>query len=292
MRLRVSLSPVLSWFFSFSRFSFATTAPSFTSTSTSTSPAACISQPLTPIHLPIRNVSLADKSVRRGIPLSVGTPPQPLAFAPNASVSISHGILSRIQLTVRRDLNNSFLQDIVTPTCGVNDTKLSCFTLLGGLFDTGSSNTWSSTNFSSLNTAMENYWERADDLWGTDTIFMNTTLALAKSPLGLYRDSTTAMNTIGLGTNSTLLSSLVSQGAISSRSFGFTQGWKGVQAEQQMDGGLTLGGYDAARVTGKNITLPVGLHDKCHSGLVISITDIKMNFKNGTDVSLFGEQQG
>lgn len=42
--------------------------------------ADCPSQPLPPIEIPIRNVSLTNSLVRRGVALSVGTAAQPLAF--------------------------------------------------------------------------------------------------------------------------------------------------------------------------------------------------------------------
>lgn len=198
---------------------------------------------------------------------------------------------------VCRDVNNSYLQDTITPHCDNNDTKLLCSTLFGGLFDPGSSTTWSFQSYSSLSTAIEGNAFQDDQLWGTDTLVVNATFALPETALGIFRSKGYAykpMNNIGLGTNSTLLSSLVSQGAIGSRSYGYTQGWTGVPEEQQMDGGLILGGYDAARVTGKNITLPL-IQDKqyhCGSGLVIQITDIKMNLKNGTDASILGKSQG
>ncbi len=191
-----------------------------------------------------------------------------------------------------RDLNNTYLQDIVTPSCNVNDTKLQCSSQFGGLFDDGSSTTWSPANFSALGTAIEDNSGQIDDLWGSDTMVINTTLSLPKFPLGIFRGKQGPMNTVGLGTNSTLLSSLVSIGAIVSKSFGLFQGWTGVQSQYQMDGGLTLGGYDAAKIIGNNITLPLTLQYNCYSGLVVSVTDIKMNLKNGTNSSIFGESQG
>lgn len=100
------------------------------------------------------------------------------------------------------------------------------------------------------------------------------------------------MNTVGVKTNSTLLSYLVSIGAIVSKSFGLFQRWTGVQSQYQMNGGLTLGGYDAAKITGNNITLPLTLQYYCYSGLVTSITDIRMNLTNGTNSSICGPSQG
>lgn len=54
------------------------------------------------------------------------------------------------------------------------------------------------------------------------------------------------MNSMGVGTNPTLLSALVSAKAIASRTWEYSQGWTGAAAEHQVDGSLVLGGYDAA----------------------------------------------
>lgn len=160
------------------------------------------------------------------------------------------------------------------------------------MFDDGSSTTWSSANFSTLGTAAEGNSGQIDDLWGTDTMVINTTLSLPKFPIGIFRGNQDPMNTLGLGTNSTILSSLIAIGAIASRTFGLTQGWTGEQSQYQTDGGLTLGGYDGAKITGDNVTLPMRQQYNCNSGLIVSVTDIHMNLKNGSNTSIFGQSQG
>lgn len=50
----------------------------------SSSPATiCQSPPSLPIALPVSNVTLADNVISRGVPISIGSPPQLLAFKPN-----------------------------------------------------------------------------------------------------------------------------------------------------------------------------------------------------------------
>jgi len=101
------------------------------------------------------------------------------------------------------------------------------------------------------------------------------------------------MNSLGLGRNSTLLNALVSSGALSSRSWGFWQGWTGVESKNQIDVSLIFGGYDAEKVTGPNITLPTrnpAIPDA--NCFVVTITDIRMNLKNGSPPSLFGNDKG
>lgn len=217
--------------------------------------------------------------------------PLPSHF-PGLSLDHIQSCPASLLIVVYRDLNNTYLQDVATPSCNVNDTRLQCSNQFGGLFDEGSSTTWSSKNYFALDAATECCAGQIDDLWGSDTILLNTTLSFPHFPLGLIRGRQDPMNTLGLGLNSTLLSALLSAGAIASNTFGIFQGWTGEQSNHQSDGGLTIGGYDAAKMTGKNITLPLVPQDDCAGGLVVSVTDIKMNLKNGSNPSILGESQG
>ena len=135
--------------------------------------------------------------------------------------------------------------------------------------------------------------DQEHDKWGTDTLFVNTTLSIPDFPVGFFENSQAdSQNALGLGRNSTLLNALVSTGAIFSRTFSIFLGWTGAQTQYQTDGSLILGGYDSAKITGNNITLPFTVEDVCNSGLLISITDINMNLKNGSNVSIIGQSRG
>lgn len=85
-----------------------------------------------------------------------------------------------------------------------------------------------------------------------------------------------------------MLTFLKTTGAIGSKSWGFWQGWTGAEASQQLDGSLIIGGYDEAKLTGPNVTLPIQYDDSCPGGLLITVTDITMNLKNGSDLSILG----
>ncbi|MCJ1272510.1 hypothetical protein MMC21_000296 [Puttea exsequens] len=114
---------------------------------------------------------------------------------------------------------------------------------------------------------------------------LNSSLSIPKFPLGISRDEGEPMNTLGFGHNSTLLNILALNGSIASRTWSFWQGWTGAQTQYQMDGSLVLGGYDSAKVTGQNITVPLNMSDlNCN---LVNVTDIKMNLKNGSSPSLF-----
>ncbi|KAK3178707.1 hypothetical protein OEA41_000844 [Lepraria neglecta] len=173
-----------------------------------------------------------------------------------------------------------------------------CSNQYGGLFDEGSSTSWNATTYSALNTAVEAVSDQGSDLWGTDIIKINTTFSLPNFPIGIFRsdapNSAGAGNidTLGLGRNSTLLNVLSSVGVIASRTYGYFQGWTGAYAKYQTDGSLVLGGYDAAKVTGSNVTLPFAPSAACNNGYVITVTDIKMNLKNGSNPSIIGQSAG
>lgn len=170
---------------------------------------------------------------------------------------------------------------------------LYCSNQYGGLFDEGTSTTWSPGNLTAIGTAGEYGSDQDNDTGGSDILLINTTLSIPDFPLGIFRGSTTDQeNTLGLGRNSTLLSALVSAGAIFSRTFSLFQGWTGAQTQYQTDGSLVLGGYDSAKITGNNITLPFTVDDSCIGGLIISVTDINMNLRNGSNISIIGQSQG
>ena len=100
------------------------------------------------------------------------------------------------------------------------------------------------------------------------------------------------MANLGLGRNSTLLNTLSSVGIIASRMYGYFQGWTGAYAEYQTDGNLVLGGYDAAKVSGNNITLLFAPSADCKCGYFITVTDLKMNLRNGSNISIIGQSAG
>ena len=50
---------------------------------------------------------------------------------------------------------------------------------------------------------------------------------------------------------------------IASRTYRYFKGWTGAYAEYQTDGSTVLGGYDAAKVTGSDITLQFASSDDC-----------------------------
>lgn len=94
---------------------------------------------------------------------------------------------------------------------------------------------------------------------------------------------------LGLGPNSTILNTLKSTGQIASRSWSMFWGRTGATSATQLDGSFVFGGYDRAKVTGVNHTSALTTaKSACSTNLLVTITDMILNFPNGTDTSLFG----
>jgi len=132
------------------------------------------------------------------------------------------------------------------------------------------------------------------DLWGRDTVRVNSTLPLHGFPFGISRGQGEAMNTLGIGRNSSLLNALFSSGAIASKTWSYWHGWAGAENQFQKDESLIIGGYDAAKIIGNNITLPFANDEpeNCPGGHVVAVKDIKMDFTNGSSQSIFGSSRG
>ena len=178
--------------------------------------------------------------------------------------------------------------------CTESGTPLACSVQVGGILDKEISSSWrQSFSSNSLQNAYEFLPDHDNDLPGTETIRINSSLALSDFPVGImkipYRDVIrTPSNFFGLARNSTLLNRLSSAGLIASRTWGYYQGWTGAETQHQLDGSLVLGGYDEAKTTGKNTTLSFSDNKDCVSGLLVTVSDIKMNLQNVTDLSIFG----
>ena len=92
---------------------------------------------------------------------------------------------------------------------------------------------------------------------------------------------------LGLGPNSTILNALLTTGKIASRSYSWWWGLTGATEFARMDGQMVLGGYDAAKIRGKNYTQTLSEPTQaCHSGMIVTISDIGLGFPNGTIASI------
>jgi hypothetical protein len=128
-------------------------------------------------------------------------------------------------------------------------------------------------------------------LWIKDSFEVDDNAIMNAFPLGIVRKDLVApyedQAMIGLGRNSTFLNSLKSAGSIASRSWSFFWGLNGQTPGTQSDGTFVIGGYDAAKISGNNFTKAISNYKQCPSGMVVSLTDIRIAFPNGTSFTLF-----
>jgi hypothetical protein len=184
-----------------------------------------------------------------------------------------------------------------TPLCINSTTKAQCTTIRGGTYDSSLSTSASgdldvyggggdpSDTFRALGTHV---WYSD---WTTDTLKVGNT-TLKDFPIGMpgfdVGGILDTQSNIGLGRNSTLLNALRETGQISSRTYSFWWGLNSASTSNSMDGQLVLGGYDAAKVTGPNITqklLPSAVG--CGSGMYLTVTNMILGFPNGTKADMF-----
>ena len=168
-----------------------------------------------------------------------------------------------------------------------------CVGIKGGYFDAGASSSWTEApSLGSLSTAQENNPALENDVFGRDTVTVRRSLKLDNYPIGITRVDGEELNVLGLGINSTLLTALATAGVLTSRTWGYFHGWTGTDATTQLDGNLVLGGYDEAKISGTNLTLPLSHEPNCLSGLLITVSNVVLNLKNGSEASIMGGSKG
>jgi hypothetical protein len=92
---------------------------------------------------------------------------------------------------------------------------------------------------------------------------------------------------IGLGLNSTVLNNLKETGRIASRVYSYWWGIDSTLSNVAMDGQLVLGGYDAAKVTGPNVTANIiPWTVSCPSGMYVTVQNMVLDFPNGTNADM------
>lgn len=181
--------------------------------------------------------------------------------------------------------------DDTSGSCSHLDGSLQCDAFRGGRFAKADSTSWhDAVNFADLHTIGGPDIERNCTTYGNDTLQINSSFSVTEFPFGLVE--TTFMNQLGLGLGSILLHSLVSAGSITSHVWGYFHGLTGAEMTDQLDGSLLLGGYDEAKTTGNNLTLPFNYNYHCPHGLVVNVSGITMNLSNGSNISIMGLSNG
>ncbi|KAE8350059.1 hypothetical protein BDV28DRAFT_151305 [Aspergillus coremiiformis] len=228
----------------------------------------------TVVTLPYRNVTVLDASVRRGFPIQLGTPPQPVAM-------VAAGYA-----------NNTFLWDD-THGCDVRvQYDPSCIVGRGGIFWLNGSSTWSDVakpNVTALDITMQGFAFTGTPPRGADIVYLNESYPLYDFPIATTKGGIT-VNSLGLGRDSTFLQTLVKKGAIISKTWSLFYGLTGEDADTQMDGTAVFGGYDRAKTQGQNQTFRLNYGVNCRTGMVATVTSIDVGFINGTEQNAFASQ--
>ena len=195
-----------------------------------------------------------------------------------------------------RRTNNTYVYN-QTATCPGSSTTAKCIAEHGGGFEEGSSSSWSILNSF---VSPESLVSGLDSLFGTDTLSFGGPQNLTAYSLGIIRVSTDNTpvpfdNVLGLGSNSTFLSTLSTLGLIASKTISIFSGLAGTNGN--MDGRLVIGGYDSATFSGTNLSNPIQpqnsdpvsvFTESCGTGLIVSVQDISMNLPNGSTPSILG----
>ncbi|KAH8145270.1 uncharacterized protein LAJ45_10707 [Morchella importuna] len=152
-----------------------------------------------------------------------------------------------------------------------------CETQLGGQFSTSNSSTWRpTTNVTIGNAGALDWWngsqveytlgyERGQFDYLPETSFSNLGLEIAVLNNRSQDDWIPLQNTLGLGSNSTFLNSLMRNGVIESRSFGLH--------EMNVD----LGSFDESRIVGQRYSSPILQNTGYLGGLQVTVTDMSIN---------------
>lgn len=132
----------------------------------------------------------------------------------------------------------------------------------------------------------------SQSLDGDDTIAVGST-SMSNFPIGIPRlgweAGYTILHALGMGSNSAFLNGLMQAGTIASRVWSIF--WGRMWVEDWLDGSMVLGAYDSALVTGKNYTQALDYSNEtgCWTGMLVTISDIELNYPDGTEVSTIPE---
>jgi hypothetical protein len=169
-------------------------------------------------------------------------------------------------------------------------TETGCITFRGGEYSMITSDTRKVPSADSYPVDKDGY---PNMNFVSDNVRLNDNHTLTNFPMGIAlsdwgEQAYHNMMAIGMGTNSTMLSSLKDTGKIAARVWGMFWGRDGATRETQLNGSMVFGGYDKAKVVGEPYTqFLVSDRSVCSTGMLVTITDLVLNFPNGTNASLF-----
>ncbi|KAI2636002.1 aspartic peptidase domain-containing protein [Xylaria nigripes] len=225
-----------------------------------------------PIAVPIHNVTLSNGNTARGAELAIGHPPQSLAFLP------------------QWPLNNTLVYGTNGYCTNTNMSESACITWRGGQYALLSSDTRRQPlNPNPIDTA-----PYPETTTYTDVLKVNDNVTIKDFAIGVplsdwLQQGYHPRMAIGLGSNSTFLSSLQAGKQIASRVWSMFYGLVGANPNAQLDGTLVFGGYDRAKVSGRGYKQKLQSDPSCSSQMLVKIEDVILHFPNGTDASIVGQ---
>ncbi|KAF2450959.1 acid protease [Karstenula rhodostoma CBS 690.94] len=220
-----------------------------------------------PVVAPIQNVSLPNGAFVRGISMTVGSNDQ------------------NISLFASGDYNETYIYG-TNGLCPDVYSSAACVTLHGGAYDISESSTDKAIG-------SRKYSDGFGADWTEDTLSFGSNTSLSSFGFGVprkdFNQAFASQSQLGLGSNSSFLRALVTAGDIGTKAYSIFWGLVGGPAEKQTRGSLILGGLDKSLIADQNDNFTASLFrsSSCGSGMVVTISDILLNWPNGTDTSIF-----
>ncbi|EXJ87613.1 hypothetical protein A1O3_04574 [Capronia epimyces CBS 606.96] len=213
-----------------------------------------------PMILPWSNVTVTtdQKAITRGIPVSMGTPPQIVSLRPSTSDDVLY-VVNRAQCAP--------------------EYNSSCIGMYGGVFDYSASSTF-------LQVA-EGQWNGSGNANPTQLSFVTFNDALSFGNATVYgypavydQPGYGGQGVLPLGWGSDFLRIAVESGDVPSTVFGLWTGSRSVSSP--IDGSLVIGGYDTTRVKGE----PTTFNARKTCEMCVVITELSWESDSGS-TSLF-----
>lgn len=201
-------------------------------------------------------------------------------------------VLGRLPLTPTRPQNNTFIfgSSCFSPFGNEPVGPDKCNTFRGGQYDQFASSSRGDADSSSVPT---DDGPKCD--YATESLKLNDEVTMKDQVVGIVKSVSgglgdqgyAPMNGVGLGPDSSILKALMEAKKIPSRTWSMFWGREGANSNTMLDGTFVFGGYDKAKVTGSPMRQSLDGGNRCVSKMLVSVTDLIVNFPNGTDVSLF-----
>lgn len=191
-----------------------------------------------------------------------------------------------------RPLNNTFVYG-PNGRCPSNANPTSCTTVRGGAYDAFASTTRKQADGTTYPIDSAPYPQMS---YVSDSLKLNDNVSLDSFPVGIALNDWGAQGyhptvAFGLGANSTILNTLKQTSKIFSRSWSLFWGRNGGTSSSQLDGSIVFGGYDRAKVSGPKYVQALSKSAGCATRLVVTVSDMILNFPNGTNVSIFPQSR-